>query len=104
MKPFTRLFLLLIACFATSQLYAQGLTQTIRGTIVDKISKAPLPGASVVVLDTNPIMGATTDPDGNFKLTKIPVGNHNLKITFIGYLDVNLPNVIVNSGKEVVLN
>jgi hypothetical protein len=103
MKPFLRL-LMLIAVFGAVRVNAQSLTQTIRGTIIDKISKAPLPGASIVIVDTNPMIGTTTDPDGNFKLPKVPVGNHNLKVTFIGYLDMNLPNVIVNSGKEVVLN
>ena len=31
------------------------------------------------------------------------MGSHALKITFIGYKEITLPNVIVNSGKEVVL-
>jgi hypothetical protein len=83
---------------------AQELTQTIRGTIVDKVSKTSLPGATVVIVNSDPLIGSTTDPDGNFKLTKVPVGSHALKISFIGYKEITLPNVLVNSGKEVVLN
>ena len=90
----------LITCLAQ----AQQLTQTIRGNVVDKISKTSLPGATVIVLNTDPIIGATTDPDGNFKLTKVPVGLHSIKISFIGYKELILPNITVNSGKEVVLN
>jgi hypothetical protein len=56
-----------------------------------------------MILSTEPVVGSSTDPDGNFKLTKVPVGNHTLKVTFIGYIDLTIPNVIVNSGKEVVL-
>jgi hypothetical protein len=86
------------------QSQAQELTQTIRGTIVDKISKTSLPGATVVIVNSDPIIGTTTDPDGNFKISKVSVGTHALKISFIGYKEMVLPNVLVNSGKEVVLN
>ncbi|CAN5596709.1 carboxypeptidase-like regulatory domain-containing protein [soil metagenome] len=85
-------------------LYAQELTQTIRGTVVDKITQMPLPGANVVVINSTPFNGASTDLDGKFKISHVPVGNHSLKISFLGYKELTLPNVVVNSGKEVVLN
>jgi len=97
-KAFTLLFLSL-AC----GLQAQNLTQTVRGTITDKISKTSLPGATVVVLNTDPLIGATADADGNFKLARVPVGSQTIKITFVGYKESILPNVVVNSGKETVL-
>jgi hypothetical protein len=103
MTIFKKLLLLLAVIAGTQNLHAQNLTQTIRGTVVDKISKAPLPGASILILNSNPLVGATTDMDGNFKLSKVPVGNHSLKISFIGYKDITMPNMVVNSGKEVVL-
>ncbi len=83
---------------------SQSLTQTIRGTVVDRVSQTPLPGSSVILLGTDPLVGTTTDPEGNFKLTQVPIGSHTIRITFIGYKDMMLPNVIVNSGKEVVLS
>jgi hypothetical protein len=82
---------------------AQSLTQTVRGTVVDKISKIGLPGATVVILNTEPLLGATTDTDGNFRINNVPVGTQALKISFVGYKDVTT-NLVVNSGKEVVLN
>lgn len=93
----------LMLTVAAASLQAQSLTQTIRGTVIDKISKSTLPGASVIVLNSDPLIGSTTDPDGNFKLANVPVGTHTIRISFIGYKDITLPNVIVNSGKEVVL-
>lgn len=83
--------------------HAQILTQTIRGTVVDKITQSSLPGASVVLINSNPLLGTTTDVDGNFKLSQIPVGTHSIRISFIGYKDITIPNIVVNSGKEVVL-
>lgn len=90
--------------FIGAHTFAQELTQTIRGNVTDKISKTPLPGATVMVVGSDPLIGTTTDPDGNFKLEKVQVGNHTLKVSFIGYKEVAIPNVIVNSGKQVVLN
>src|SRR6478609_311032 len=104
MTPPKKLIVLIVLISATTQLFSQSLTQTIRGSVIDKISKTALPGATVVIVNSDPLIGSTTDQDGNFKLSKVPIGNHTLKISFIGYKDITLPNVIVNSGKEVVLN
>jgi len=103
MKTPKTYFLLLALLFSSILLQAQTLTQTIRGTVVDKVSQTTLPGASIILVNSDPLIGTTTDPDGNFKLTQIPVGTHTIRISFIGYKEVTLPNIIVNSGKEVVL-
>jgi hypothetical protein len=101
---FTNKFLcILLVALASVQGRAQSLTQTIRGTIVDQVSQMPLPGANVIIINSEPVMGGTTDVDGQFKISKVPVGTYSLKVTFIGYKELILPNVIVNSGKEVVL-
>ncbi|MDD5572109.1 MAG: TonB-dependent receptor, partial [Bacteroidales bacterium] len=61
-------------------------------------------GANIIIPGTNPLIGAITDIDGKFRLEKIPVGRVNLKISYLGYNDVILSNISVNSGKELVLN
>ncbi|MEQ1584664.1 MAG: TonB-dependent receptor [Cyclobacteriaceae bacterium] len=98
-----RIYFSLTLFFSSLTLSAQTLTQTIRGTVVDKISQTTLPGASVVLVNSNPLIGTTTDLDGNFKLLQIPVGTHTLRISFVGYKEISIPNIVVNSGKEVVL-
>ncbi|UII32738.1 TonB-dependent receptor [Fulvivirga ulvae] len=85
-------------------LKAQELNQTVRGKVIDKDSRTPLPGANVLILDTEPIMGASTDLNGDFRIENVPVGRVSLKITYIGYEDVILPNILVTSAKEVVLD
>jgi hypothetical protein len=94
----------LVFIFAANWLHAQSLTQTLRGKIVDQVTQTPLPGATVMVLNTDPLVGTTTDVEGEFKILKLPVGTYTIRVSFIGYKDFILPNVIVNSGKEVVLN
>lgn len=84
--------------------YAQVTMQVVRGTIVDKISEEPIPGATVVVMNSDPLNGTTTDAEGKFTLVKVPVGKQALKISFLGYKEVVLQNLSVNAGKELVLS
>lgn len=100
-KSVTAILLVLIG---NTLSYAQVLTQTVRGTVQDKISKIPLPGASVILLNSSPLIGSTTDSEGNFKLSNVPLGTQSIRISFVGYKEITIPNIIVNSGKEVVLN
>lgn len=95
------LFLMLV--LSAASLNAQNLTQTIRGSVVDKISQQPLPGVTIIVAGSNPIIGANTDIDGQFRLSNIPVGKANIRILFIGYEEQSLSNLNLISGKELVI-
>lgn len=96
------LLLLLLTVFSI-QVTGQDLTQTVRGTVTDKITGFPLPGATVIIPGTSPIIGTTTDADGLFRLNQVPVGKHIIRVSFLGYNEFVLPSLSVNSGKEVVL-
>jgi hypothetical protein len=98
-----RLFLsvLLILILVPALLPGQPvLYSTIRGTVLDKQSLAPLPGATVILMDSDPIRGTASDENGNFRLTMVPIGKHRLKATYIGYAPVVSDDIIVSSGKE----
>ncbi|WP_375435164.1 TonB-dependent receptor domain-containing protein [uncultured Hymenobacter sp.] len=79
-------------------------TQTVRGTVLDAAAKAPVVGATVVVVGVEPALGGTTDTDGRFRLAGVPVGRVKLRVTSIGYDDLQLNEVTVTAGKEVVLS
>lgn len=96
--------LLFFLAMSVTTAHSQLLTQTIRGTISDNVTKSTLPGATIILMGTDPIMGASTDMEGQFKITKVPIGTYNIGISFIGYKEIVLSNIVVNSGKEVVLN
>ncbi|WP_035558435.1 TonB-dependent receptor [Hymenobacter sp. IS2118] len=81
-----------------------GPTQTVRGTILDAGAQAPVIGATVIVVGAEPALGGTTDAEGRFRLTGVPVGRVRLRVTSVGYEDLFLNEVTVNAGKEVVLN
>ena len=95
---------LLMAWFICTEIQAQQLTQTVRGIVLDMDSEYPLIGATVMVIGTDPILAATTDIDGDFKIEGVPVGRQSLEIRYLGYETGFLTNLVVTSGKELVLN
>ena len=102
MKHLYLLCILLTGCYT---LQAQQITQTIRGTIIDKESNQPLEGVNVVVSKDSAILnGAVTDVHGNFRIEKVPVGRVNFAASYISYKPIYQPNILVNSGKELVMN
>ena len=77
--------------------------QTVRGTITDKDSKQTVPFATIVVKNSNPILGVISDENGKFTLSDVPIGKQTLIVSFVGYETFTLPNINVTAGKEVVL-
>lgn len=100
MKHLTTLILILL----NTVVYSSSITQTVRGVITDKLTKTPIPGANVIIQNTNPLKGTITDDLGRFKIDEVEIGRISIKVTFIGYFDINLSNVSLQSGKELVLN
>jgi hypothetical protein len=78
--------------------------QTLRGTISDLDTRQPLPGVTVILAESNPMIGSITDHNGNFMMNNIPVGRHNLQLSFIGYETAIINEILVTSGKESVVN
>ena len=74
--------------------------QSIRGQVFDKDTKMPLPFATVQLLHTDPIIGSTTDIDGNFLIENVDVGRYDVKISFVGYGDVIITELLVGSARE----
>jgi hypothetical protein len=50
------------------------LYTTIRGTVTDKSTQSPLVKATIVLLNSNPLVVTSTDTNGNFTLSKVPIG------------------------------
>ena len=93
------LLYLTVLVLLSANMQAQGYTQIIRGTVLDKDSKIPLTGANVLLLNSNPPVGVISDNNGNFRLEKVPVGRQGIQVSFIGYKTVTIENLIVNSSK-----
>jgi len=98
-----RTIFLLILLVVSNVSISQSLTQTIRGTIIDKHTIQPLIGAKVILLDSEPLIGGVTDIDGKFRLENVPVGRQVIQVTYVGYEPMVIPNIDVAS-KEIVLS
>jgi hypothetical protein len=92
---------LLILLLSTA-LYSQNNKQNIRGIVIDKLSQTPINGATVQI--NNSDKQTISDEKGNYVLTEITPDRYEIKVSFVGYKEVVIPNVIVTSGKEVVLD
>jgi hypothetical protein len=79
-------------------------TQTIRGRILDKDSHMPLIGATIVLLDSTLNKGTITDVEGYYKLENVPVGRCGISVSYIGYTPETFNNLILRSGKELILD
>ncbi len=98
-----RLTILLLTLLSV-QLFGQQITQTVRGKIVDQDSQMPLIGATIFIAGSNPILGSVTDADGNFRINNVPIGRVTLKVTYMGYEEHTVPNLLIGSAKEEIVN
>jgi hypothetical protein len=80
------------------------ITQTIRGRITDAANQRGLPGANVVLTDTSVFRGAATDLDGNFRIDNVPIGKVTLKVSFLGFEERVMENLILTPSKQLILD
>src|SRR5690554_734637 len=82
---FVLLLLLNLLFGFPNNLFSQPVTQTLKGKIFDSESNIPLIGATVVIMDTDPLKGTATDVEGNFRIDSVAVGRYNISVSYIGY-------------------
>jgi len=95
---------ILVLLLGIGKSVGQQARQTVRGTVVNKVTKNPLVGATVFIQDTNPTIGALTDGEGKFILKKVPVRRNILECRYVGYSTFLSDGFIVTSAKEVVMD
>ena len=100
-KHFIGFVTILVCVLITTNLFAQN-TGKIVGTVIDKETRAPLPGANVLIEGT--MLGAATDLDGKFLILRVPPGRYTLVVNFIGYQRTILQNVQVLTDLTTTAN
>ncbi len=76
-----RLTLFVFVIFSSIELLAQ--TGTVRGFVYEETSGEPAMFSNVVLEGTK--IGGVTDANGFFNLSKVPVGQYKLLVTYIGF-------------------
>ena len=92
------LFLFSILLF-TSTVFGQ--TGNIRGFIYDKSSGEPIMFCNVFLQGTT--IGAPTDINGMYNISKVAAGDYTIMVTYIGY-DTSSVNISLKAGKVLTKN
>jgi hypothetical protein len=79
------------------------LFHTVRGIITDERG-VPVPGATIVVENTSPLMGTTSEPDGKFRISTVPVGRVSIRVSSVGFHTLWFRDFLLGTGKELVLD
>lgn len=94
MKRFLSFVCLLFLFVAAA--YSQGYT--IKGRVIDRLSRQPIEYANVLVVGgNNNGVGAATDMDGNFVIEKVKPGICQLSVSYLGYKSVITPDYIISA-------
>ena len=99
---FLLLFLLLSGSIFPAVAQEAALKQTLRGRVLDADTRQPLVGATISLLSTT--IGATTDTSGAYRMAGTPVGRYQLRVSYVGYASQTIPEVLLESGKETILD
>ena len=94
---------LLMGSWAFVFAQGQATVQTVKGRVVDDVSEQPLVGIAVVVNNSG-YLTTYTDVDGYYSVPNVPVGKITILFSCIGYEQIDMDNISLNSGKELVLN
>ena len=99
-----KISLILFSVLCSSFAFAQDFVQNVRGKIVDAQSGAELPGVMIQLLEGDSTNVVITDVFGDYKLQNIPVGRVDVAFSYNGYQSVLKQNLVITSGKELILN
>ena len=95
--------ILMVTCL-TIPVFAFSQTQTIRGTVLEKATQQPLPGATVMLPDLEGSVGSVTDYDGTYVIENVPIGRHTVQCSFIGFAPWQADGLVLTAARELVLN
>ena len=96
-------YIILILFFIPLLSNSQNNKQNIRGNIIDALSQSPLANAKVIMLNDT-TKNSYSDVNGNFVIKDLSPERYEVKVSYMGYKNVIIPNVVVSSGKETILD
>jgi len=78
-------------------------SSTVSGVVIDQVTEETLPGANIILLDHEPLIGISTNTDGKFVLRNVPLGRHAFQVSYLGFQTKTVSGILVTTGREVVL-
>lgn len=100
--------ILLVSFLVTAtSAYAQVGLGTLKGSVIDKDTKEPIPFCKVLITDNGSVKGgANTDFDGKFQINSIAPGSYDvlIKNEGEGYKSISTTGVVISSDKITFLD
>ena len=84
----------LICLFSVASVWSANVGK-ITGVVTDAQTMEPLIGVTVAVMGTN--LGAITDEDGHYIILNVPVGTYSLRLSAVGFAELEVSNVHVSA-------
>ena len=94
-----KILLLLIMVLTGPQLFSQ-TTALIKGRVIDEKNDNPLPGANLLLVETN--TGISSDVNGEFVFKNLKAGTYHLKVQYLGYYDFS-EKISLKAGEKRLL-
>ena len=76
---------------------------SLEGVIVDTTTEENIPFATVAIMEAgkqDAFTGAVSDENGKFLIEKVPFGNYDLVVSFIGYNSREIENITISSQNK----
>lgn len=97
---YTALFAILLLLFLP---YSNTFAAELKGQITNSETGEPLVGVNVI-LPEHSFFGSSTNLDGQYRITNLPAGTYNIKVSMLGYQTREIESVIVNVQSITVLD
>ncbi len=103
-QMYIKLGLILLAGFGCITGHAQTLSGLLRGRVSSEFTQEAVKGASLICfVSPSDSLVTQTDEGGEFRL-EAPVGRRKVLIRMAGYQDYSIPDLVISSGKQTVLD
>ena len=100
MKHISRVFIAFLTIITPLSMSAQ--TGVIKGRISNKLNNETLPSATIQVVGTT--QGAQSDANGDYQITDLEPRLYNIKVSFVGFKDIEVFEIQVTNAKPTIQN
>jgi outer membrane receptor protein involved in Fe transport len=96
------LIILVIILLGINNFLTAQTSGSVSGKITDNKTNEELIGANVLINGTS--IGASTDIDGFYRVSNIPAGIYDLKISYISYQTIVIEKIEIKAGTDLQIN
>ena len=100
-----KLYLFFLLNFVVGLIYSQDLKQSIRGVVTNQFTEFPIPDVHINLLSEGKVIGQTiSDTNGLYQFPSVLIGTYDISFSHVAFTSYTIPNVIVYSKKECIVN